>query len=48
MVNKQGYVDPDPFGIETDQLVSKRKERIARLKSVETKIGELKKKENNF
>ena len=44
MVNKQGYVDPDPFGIETDQLVSKRKECIARLKSVETKIGELKKK----
>ena len=44
MDNKQGYVDPDPFGRETDNLVLKCEECIARLKSVETQISELKKK----
>jgi malate synthase len=44
MDNKQGYTDPDPFGIITEQLVSKCEECIERLKSVETKISDLKEK----
>ncbi len=43
MVNKQGYTDPDPFGIESARLVSECEECIARLKSVEKRISELKK-----